>query len=148
MFYSRKSPRIPGFDCASSNYYFITICTHNKMCIFGQPKKLNRFGIIVDKYIQKIESIFPNVHVDNYIVMPNHIHLILANSGNTNINLVVGQFKAAVTRTIRNICAEVKVWQRSYHDHVIRNQKQYEKIWTYITYNDQKWQEDCFYKEN
>jgi len=146
MFYSRKSPRIAGYDYSSYNYYFITICTYEKRCIFGLPEQLNKIGNIVKECIQKIEKIFPGACVDNYIVMPNHIHIILVNGGNEDINMIIGQLKAAATKQIRMIYPEMRVWQRSYHDHIIRNQQEYEKIWQYVTYNNQKWQEDCFYQ--
>lgn len=147
MFYSRKSPRIPGYNYTENNYYFITVCTHEKKCIFGTPKNLSFSGKIVFECIKKIEEVFPGVFVDASIVMPNHIHLILANENNKDINLVIAQLKSAATRKIRRILPGQKVWQRSFHDHIIRNQREYEEIWKYVTYNYQKWEEDCFYSK-
>ena len=147
-FYSRKPTRIPNFDYSQNNYYFITICSHNKECIFGLPNRLNRIGEIAEKHIQNIHQYYENVFVDKYIVMPNHIHMILVlNNGekNPSVPLIVGQFKRGVTKEIRSIFPDKIIWQRSFHDHVIRNQAGYEKIWTYIENNPIKWEEDCFF---
>ena len=76
-FYERKPTRIPGYDYATRNYYFITICTHERQCIFGTPNKLNTMGVMAQECIIKIQDIFPSVRVDKYVVMPNHIHAII-----------------------------------------------------------------------
>lgn len=147
-FYSRKPTRIPNFDYSRNNYYFITICTHHKKCIFGSPDSLNRIGRIVERHIQNIPGFYQNVFVDQYVVMPNHIHLILVlNNGDHNptVPLIIAQFKRGVTKEIRSIFPDKILWQRSFHDHIIRNQKEYEKIWTYIENNPLNWDKDCFY---
>ena len=143
----RKSPRIPGYDYSNQNYYFITICTHNKRCIFGQPGSLNQYGRIAQEHLLKIPLLHPDICLDQYIVMPNHIHAIVAlkRDHHSNLSTVIGQYKTSVTRKIRETEPDMLVWQRSFHDHVIRDQKSYEKIWNYVTFNPQKWEEDCFY---
>jgi len=107
--------------------------------------------MIVKKHIQNIPGYYQNVFIDKYVVMPNHIHLILIlenGEKNPDVPLIIGQFKRGVTKEIRSIFVEMEVWQRSFHDHVIRNQAGYEKIWTYIENNPLKWEEDCFYSGN
>ena len=144
----RKSPRIPNYNYGLPNYYFITICTHNKKCLFGKPGVLNRFGQYAEDCILNIKKIYPEVILDKYVIMPNHVHAIFIISGmkeNKSISTVIGQYKKAVTKRIREIDLEMEVWQRSFHDHVIRNQAGYEKIWQYIDDNPRKWEEDCFY---
>ena len=76
--------------------------------------------------------------------MPNHVHLLIQlEEGNTvPLSRIVGQTKWAVSRTLGD-----GIWQKSYHDHVIRGEKDYLKIWEYVAYNHQKWKEDCFYEE-
>ena len=149
VFPSRKATRIPGFDYSSENYYFVTICTHEKQCIFGKAGILNHWGELAKKESQRIPEHFSGVCVEPYIVMPNHIHMIVAlNDANcVSLNNVVGLYKSGVTRKIHKEQPGFTVWQRSFHDHIIRNQREYEKIWQYITYNDQKWTEDCYYQE-
>ena len=149
-FYARKSTRIPGYDYTAANYYFITICTHEKTCIFGEAGALNSFGALALKGLSNIEKRFPHISIDNCIVMPNHVHAIIRmGEGEKGISLdqVVGLYKSGVSRQIHQIDPTIKVWQRSFHDHVIRNQKEYENIWSYVEYNDQKWNEDCYYLE-
>ena len=143
----RKSPRIAEFDYSRANFYFITICTNEKKCIFGEPGRLNWIGQIAQENLIKIPIINSAVRLDHYVVMPNHIHAILdvGSDNRKNLNIVIGQYKMSVTKQIRKWIPDFKVWQRSYHDHVIRNQAGYEKIWMYIENNPLKWEEDCFY---
>jgi len=90
---------------------------------------------------------FSNVSVDKYVVMPNHIHIILIlHSGSANLPAIIGQYKAFVTRRIREKKPNCNVWQTSFHDHIIRNQQAYERIWLYIEANPQNWDKDCFYQ--
>ena len=79
--------------------------------------------------------------------MPNHIHMIviLNESNESDLNQIIAQFKSGVSRDIRKMNSEMTVWQRSYHDHIIRNQINYKKIWNCIENNPLKWKEDCFY---
>ena len=146
-FYSRKSPRIPNFDYTSENYYFITICTDGKKCFFGKPDRLNDFGKIAAEHIIKIETHYDTVIVDKYVVMPNHVHFILVTQRNNKVSVeqVIAQYKAGVSREIRKIHPDIRLWQRSFHDHVIRDQKGYEKIRLYIENNPQLWVKDNFY---
>ena len=151
MMKSRKPTRIPNYDYSQDNYYFVTICTHNKQCIFGTPGLLNDLGVIVAEELGKISDRYQTVKLDKYVVMPNHIHAILildhtAGTDRKNLTEVIGLLKSGVTRRIHNQ-RQGSIWQRSFHDHIIRNQAQYEKIWQYIETNPQKWTEDCFYSE-
>ena len=145
-FPKRKSPRIPGYDYSSVNFYFITICTHEKKCIFGEPGQLNWLGIIAEENLKMIPLLNPAIRLDKYVVMPNHIHAIFdMRNDNQNLAVAIGQYKISVTKKIRERKTNFPVWQRSFHDHVIRNQSGYEKIWMYIENNPLKWEEDCFY---
>lgn len=147
---NRKSPRIPEYDYSTPNYYFITICTHNKECIFGKPGRLNTYGKIAEDNLLKIPDLFPSITIEKYVVMPNHIHAIFVVTDSVDnklkdLSVILGQYKMSVTKQIRKLEPECVIWQRSFHDHVIRNQKSYEKIWTYIENNPLKWDEDCFF---
>ena len=144
----RKSSRIPGYDYASANYYFITICTHEKRCIFGKPGMLNWMGKCTEACLLKIEQLHPQIRIDKYVIMPNHIHVIFdvqENDGKQNLAMIIGQYKMAAAKKIRERKPGFEVWQRSFHDHVIRDQRSYEKIWNYIENNPLKWENDCFY---
>ena len=147
-FTKRKSPRIYHFDYSKPNYYFITICTDKKKCIFGKAGNINHYGYSVKNCIEKIPEIYPQVVLDKYVIMPNHVHMILViHSADNSVSVthVVGQLKMSVSKEIRKYKPGIKVWQRSFHDHIIRNEVSYQKIWEYIENNPVKWEEDCFY---
>jgi len=148
-YYDRKSTRIPQYDYSSENYYFITICTHNRKCVFGSPDRLTSAGKIAFAHIVDIDKHYDHVFIDKFVVMPNHIHMILVlKSGNrADAEQIIAQYKSGVTREVRKMIPGIKLWQRSFHDHVIRNQKSYENIWLYIEGNPQNWCQDCFYTE-
>ena len=147
-FPSRKHPRLKNFDYSSPNYYFITICTWNKACIFGKPNEPSPWGTAAEAVLLEIQQHFSNVKVDKYVVMPNHVHMILALEGdNAGISQIIGQYKSSVTRRIRQTAPQQNIWQTSFHDHVIRNQKDYERIWLYIDANPQNWSKDCFFED-
>ena len=109
---------------------------------------LSKYGKIVVEAIEKISTIYPVITVDNYVVMPNHIHLLLQihsdSSGRAmlapTISIVIQQMKGYATKKIGR-----SIWQKLFHDHVIRDEKGYLKIWNYIEGNPSKWEEDCFY---
>ena len=147
-FPERKSPRMPGYDYATPNYYFITICTHEKKCLFWSNGKLNALGQIAYDAMMQIPIHFPKNRVDRFVIMPNHIHMILVvEPGGTDTSVVVGSYKSYISREIHRFHPNLKLWQVSYHDHGIRNQKQYERIWSYIDTNPMRWEKDCFYVE-
>ena len=146
-FYTRKSPRIQNYDYSTENFYFITICTAHRRCFFGTVSQLNIIGKIAREQMEKLNEHYPNVHVEKYVIMPNHVHMILSvrKSGENDVQQVIAQYKSGVSREARKIKSDLVLWQRSFHDHIIRNQKQFEKIWLYIEANPMRWEEDCFY---
>ena len=146
----RKPNRLKKYDYAQNGAYFITICTHNRaeiLCnIVGDdahivPKKC---GIIAEKYIKTIPGI------DKYVIMPNHIHMIIkiengtmwASSPTQSISGIVKSFKTLVTKEIGK-----PIFQRSFYDHIIRGEEDFKEIWEYIDGNPQKWPEDRFYSK-
>ena len=110
--------------------------------------RLSEYGRIVQKSIRDIPNHYKAVTVDHFVVMPNHIHLLpqihTDESGRAilapTISTVIAQLKGDITKKIGH-----SIWQKLFHDHVIRNQKDYEMIWNYIEGNPMKWAEDCFY---
>ena len=158
----RKPNRLSYYDYSTPGAYFITICTENKAPILGKIVgggaldaplvELTIDGQIADQYILSGGNI-PGVTVDKYVIMPNHIHVILfvnqvSTSGTSKApsptNAVVPHFVS----TLKRFChrdAGRKLFQRSYHDHVIRNEQDYLRIWEYIDNNPANWVSDCFY---
>ncbi|MBR4949987.1 MAG: transposase [Clostridia bacterium] len=157
-FHYRKPTRLREFDYSQNGYYFITICTKNKKCILSQivgeglcalPSIiLTAIGEKVYDAIKYINENYNGVKVDKYIIMPNHIHLIISNQtggdGTPPLQVydIIGRLKSFTTKQYGDI-----LWQRSFHDHIIRGEKDYFEIWNYIDTNAQKWKEDCFYKK-
>ena len=155
---NRKPNRLTEYDYSQPGAYFITICTHNKQMLFwenvgasiARPEKpqLSFYGNVVQEAILNIPKIYPTISVDNYVVMPNHIHLLLQihtdDRGRAmlapTISKVVQQMKGYITTQLG-----VSVWQKLFHDHVVRGEKDYLEIWNYIEGNPSKWEEDCFY---
>lgn len=157
----RKPHRLPNFDYRTPGAYFITICTKDRKCILwdavgasiARPHTppLSGWGQVVDKAIRNIPIHYPAVSVDRYAVMPNHVHLLLQINTDADgrpmvaptISTVVQQFKGIVSKQIGH-----SIWQKLFHDHVIRNQADYMKIWEYIENNPLQWKLDCFYSED
>ena len=144
----RKPTRLSQYDYRTPGAYFVTICTKNKkrfLCeIVGDdahivPKKA---GTIAEKYIRSIPWI------DKYIIMPNHIHMIIliengpmwASAPTQSISTIIKSFKTLVAKEMGQ-----SIFQRSFHDHIIRNEADYRRIWEYIDTNAMKWAEDCYY---
>ena len=144
----RKHPRIPGYDYATPNYYFITICTHQKQCIFWSKGRLNRFGQAAWDTAMQIPEHFPQNRVDSFVIMPNHVHMILVvEPGGADATVVAGAFKSRISKLLHETYPDLRVWQTSFHDHVIRSWKQYQRIREYIMTNPMRWNKDCFYVE-
>lgn len=155
-FPKRKPTRLNNYDYSQNGYYFITVCTHNKenlLCdIVGEgfhalPQvRLTAIGDVVNESIRFINKRYDGVFVDNYVIMPNHLHLIIAiqTGGDRTPPLrvydIIGRMKEFTTNRY-----DGRLWQRSFHDHVIRGEADYRKIWDYIDQNPAKWAEDRFY---
>ena len=112
---------------------------------------LSQYGCFVEEAIQNISHHYVGVTVDKYVVMPNHVHMILKlsykdgrmiSAPTKEIPIVVGQMKRIVSKR-----AGFPIWQKSYHDHIIRDEADYRRIWEYIDTNPAKWREDCYYEE-
>lgn len=145
-FPKRKNPRMKHYDYSTAGYYFITVCTHEKKCLFWTDGSCNPLGRIAAEGIGLIGQHDPFFQVDQFTVMPNHVHMILvAKNDRSSVSSVVGSYKSYVSKRIHEIRPQLKVWQTSFHDHVIRNRMQYEKIWLYIERNPTQWKQDCFY---
>ena len=162
-FPKRKPNRLNGFDYSSNGAYFVTVCTQNKQCILGKIVgggvldaplvELSNYGKIIDKQINIMNSVYSNITVEKYVIMPNHIHMLIfvdnqnGTSGTPSpTNAVIPAFVSAFKRFC-NKQAGKKLFQRSFHDHIIRDDTDYLKIYNYIETNPAKWQEDCFYIE-
>jgi REP element-mobilizing transposase RayT len=173
---ARKSTRLETFDYNSVGAYFITICTQNKEHLLSQiilkdsfvgtgvpdgPQtskeifvELTEYGKIADKYINQLNDFYENISVDDYIIMPNHIHLLInihdnGPSGtpvptklvcveNSIQNSIISQFISTFKRFSNKEYGK-NIWQMRSFDHIIRDNKDYEFHIRYIRENPLKW---------
>ena len=159
----RKPTRLRKFDYNSAGAYFITICTQNRKNILsaivgeGSPlPQLSRYGEIVDKWIKKILEKYQEISVDCYVIMPNHIHLLLSvvkddgrGDPSPTVDAAMGWLKYQVTKEINKMRGTEgeKLFQRSFYDHIVRNPDDYQEICKYIYENPLRWHFDKLYAE-
>lgn len=143
----RKKIRVNKYDYSKENIYFITICIKNRLEILGNIKiesniDLTSKGKIVNENINKISTLYENVIVDEYCIMPNHIHMILKinYSNGITISKIIKHFKTNVSREI-----SCSVWQKSFYEHIIRNENEYWKVKEYVKNNIQNWKKDKYF---
>lgn len=149
----RKSPRLQGYDYASSGAYFVTICTYQRENLFGEiiggEMCLNANGDFAKQCWLQLPKYFQAVELDAFVVMPNHMHGIISlkeDEKRTTLGNVINHYKGSATHRVRQINPYFPVvWQPRYHDHIIRNQQDYERIYAYVLSNPERWQEDKFY---
>ena len=159
----RKPVRLHNFDYGRSGVYFITVCVEKRKNILskivgeGSPlPQLTEYGMIVDGWIKRISEKYQEVSVSTYVIMPNHIHLLLivendGGRGNPSptVNNAIGWLKYHWTKDInqKQGTAGEKVFQRSFHDHIIRNVDDYNEIYRYVCENPRRWKLDKLYSE-
>ncbi len=158
----RKRNRLAGFDYTTNAKYFLTICTQNRVCYFGnvinRQMTLNEYGQIANNQMQWMTEQYPYFFVHNFVIMPNHVHILCEiNAVGTGRDLSLRRIKsisglmgAYKTTTSKKIHLSGNIhfqWQRSFHDHIIRNAESYHRIDNYITQNPQKWNEDTFWSD-
>ncbi|MBN2030017.1 transposase [bacterium] len=168
--HNRRSMRLQGYDYSKAGGYFITICTYKRKCLFGEIMD----GKMVKSEWLKISRIRENITLDEFIIMPNHLHgiIIISESDKmihhvgairriapTNniknpigpkpgsIGAIMGQFKSITTKHINKIrnTQRTPVWQRNYYEHIIRDENELNQIREYILSNPMKWSEDTYY---
>lgn len=170
--YRISTARLKDWDYSQNGYYFVTICTKNRKCYFGNivndvetqdlaSLQLSKIGKIADQCWKNIPDHFPFVSIDEYIVMPNHIHGIIVinktilrqNEPNIfgpqsrNLGSIIRGYKIGVKKLIKGqkILFE---WQSRYYDHIIRDEKSLLRIRKYIIDNPKNWDEDRNNMEN
>ena len=157
----RKPLRLKNYDYSSNGYYFVTICSHNRRQIFSKivgqglapaVTELTAYGKVAQKQLLDLENRFQGVNLDKFVIMPNHIHMIVIINKNEagaspcpTLSDIICAFKSLTVRECHTLSPDAKIFQTSFHDHIIRGEKDYEKIWEYIDTNPMKWQEDCLY---
>ena len=176
----RKPLRLRDYDYSRSGMYFVTICTKDRVCCLSRVEApgsvgalheapvitLTDLGRIVDKMIVSLPKRYPGVQIEKYVVMPNHIHLLLrlpapetgahrdaplpagkTEKGGTRALLaqIVGYLKMNASKETHAKYPGLQLWQSRFHDHVVRNEADCLRIWNYIDANPAKWAEDKYY---
>jgi REP element-mobilizing transposase RayT len=163
--HDRKSIRLPEYDYSGPGRYFVTVCTADRRCLFGavagERMTLNEYGLLVETCWRAIPEHFAHIELDDFVVMPDHVHGIVgivepvgATHGSPpgtargpmrrSLGAIVGTFKTAVGQRINRLrgTAGTAVWQRGYYEHIIRNEQALDAIRRYIAENPLRWGED------
>jgi len=172
----RKYPRLKDYDYSQYGPYFVTLCIKDKRNLLGRVDvgsgfharpfvELTDLGVAVQKTIEYIYTNDKRVEIQQYVIMPNHVHMIVAlntagygsctaehgsctvGRGSPTLQAVVGRIKSYTTKLWNEMYGTKHeiFWQRSFHDHIIRSESDYQKIWQYIDENPMRWMEDCYY---
>lgn len=173
----RKREILQGFNYSTDAVYFITICTQDKIHHFGKIENgvmtLNECGKIVNHQIYWLAQQYPYFEVHNFVVMPNHVHVLFGinrnfeneNAGDIplgfrtsrdlslrdesikikSVSSLMGAYKTTVSKQIHILGNLDFSWQRSFYDHIVRTDERYHQIDNYITDNPVKWDKNKFY---
>ena len=149
--YTRRPLRLRGFDYTSANFYLVTVCTDQRRCLLGEVVgesfAPSAFGEIVECQLELLPERLVSVTIDAFVVMPNHLHVIVRLQGTRQaspLRVVVGSFKSGSAREINAARRSpgAKVWQRGYHDHVIRDEADLQRVREYVDSNPIRWSLD------
>ena len=151
----RKPNRLKDYDYSQNGAYFITICTDDRKPILSRIAvgatcgRLSETGTVVENEIQKLNTVYENVFVDNYVIMPNHVHMIIRIDKDNRrpqvaptVSRIIQQFKGSVTKQVKK-----SIWQKGFYDHILRDEYDYQIKWQYIDDNPIKWAEDELHQD-
>ena len=159
----RKSVRLLHYDYSQAGAYFITICVKDREPLFGSVSEdavnLSQFGHVVEEEWNKTAVIRNNVEIDEYVVMPNHFHGIVvlkdferSDSRKEHFGAPVAGSLSTIVRLFKQACTvhinklrdtpHAPLWQRSYYEHIVRNDKDLQRVREYIVNNPLQWSID------
>jgi len=166
----RRSTRLPGYDYTRPGAYFVTICAFHKRQILSEISEerlfLSPIGLIVEDELKRFQILRRGIEIDRFVIMPNHVHLIIQITDESDkpvpvgahrdaplhrpprsLGSIIGQFKGSVTTGVRRFHRDLHfiVWQRNYYEHVIRDEAKLNRIRCYITENSIRWRLDPYY---
>ncbi|PIP28508.1 MAG: transposase [Candidatus Moranbacteria bacterium CG23_combo_of_CG06-09_8_20_14_all_35_22] len=166
---NKKQYRCKNYDYSQSGYYFVTICTKNREMFFGDVKneemKLSEIGLVAEKFWKETSVRFSIVNLNEYVVMPNHIHGIIeiGDDGRNaprrvptgiqpliknSLSSIINHFKGNVKKYCNKNNLEYFAWQPRFHDRIIRNDGELNRIREYIINNPRKWESDRNNQDN
>ena len=159
----RRTVRLKDYDYSEEGAYFVTICAHNRECLFGNISdgrmQLSRIGKVVEDCWKWLGDQYDYVYLDEWVIMPNHLHGIIVitdeDLGGSRtaptkefkhkpLGRLIGAFKTVSARRIKDMrkSATARVWQRNYYEHIVRNEKELIGIREYIVNNPFTWDKD------
>ncbi len=173
--YRVKSTRLECWDYSNPGFYFVTICTKDRVNMFGEIKEekmiLNELGYIVKQYLKQIDAHFRFIKIDSFIIMPNHVHLIMSirfkqrrdvamlrlygNAQMSNISPKSGSL-SSIIRSYKSICKKIINiqfkhysfrWQQGFYDRIMRTDLDLWKCRKYIQNNPSNWENDRNYRK-
>jgi len=152
---NRKLPRMRGYDYSQEAAYYVTICSYERKPIFGEIIKTGNTHVFTPSRIEELvrltyvqlPSRFPEFDLVHFSLLPNHLHFLTIKKerqDGVRISLsdLVGAFKSLSDRAVRNEISLQKIWQKSFHDHIIRDEQDFQTHWLYIEENVNRWFED------
>ena len=158
----RKHPRLDHYDYSTSGAYCITICTHSRRCLLSRivgrglapaETQYTAYGRIAQEQLLMLEQRYPSLKIDQYVIMPNHIHVILSleetagANPNPTIMDIVCAYKSLTTRQCKKVQPIDRLFQTSFFEHVIRNREDYNEVAEYIVNNPKQWELDKLYSK-
>ena len=161
----RKPTRLKSFDYSKTGVYFVTLCTQNRkkilskvvgVDVLGDPQSIEllAYGDVANKYINQLNEFYSNIRIDQYVIMPNHIHILLfvRNDGSPRTSTPTKQTSAVshFVSTFKRFCNKEygkNIWQRGFFDHIIRDREDYDEHVRYIAENPARWHCDELYRD-
>ncbi len=153
----RKLPRLKNYDYNQNGCYFITICTKDRQCLLssvvgnaapGVPQViLTGYGKACESQLLKMNGIYQEIQTTNYVIMPNHVHMLVEirhdpGSGTPGTAFPTRLLLSDYVRTFKRFCNQDfgdSIWQKSFYDHIIRDEEDYLNHIQYIAENPTKW---------
>jgi REP element-mobilizing transposase RayT len=156
----RKSNRLEGYDYSRVGCYYITICAIDKLPLFsrihvgdiaagGPFVELTTIGSIVKKYLENINLRYNDVTLSNYVIMPNHVHMIMTvRIGTPRAASPTKSYIPAIINALKSLSSKEcgkPIWQRGYYDHIIRDDIDFGIKYEYIETNPVRWTDDMYF---
>ena len=159
----RRSLRLSGHGYTGPETYFVTLCSYQNKCLFGEVVdgqiRLSEIGLLVQKEWLRTAQVRPYIELDTYVVMPNHLHAVLIFTGENldsvriprakkevgptlvagSLGAVIAQFKSIVTKRSRAMGLKGSIWQRNYYEQMIQDEESLNGIREYIETNPSRW---------
>lgn len=160
----RKRTRLRGYDYSQDGVYFLTICAQNHAKLFSQIcvgggvpdapcTALTEYGEAIRYRLEAMDQAYAHMTLMKYVIMPNHIHLMLQVTAGPSgtpapardrANELIPAYVSTLKRMTNRACGR-NIWQRGYHDHIIRGESDFLRVWRYIDANPARWAEDRYY---